>query len=169
MGLGFGFYENNWSGVRTFEHGGDMLGFSSYLALVPEHNMGIFIVNHHENTNLRYRALGLVMEHYFGDSNKRIKAPSPKKDAISRAKLFTGSYRWLSSCKTCPNERGMRWNITANDDGTLNMIGRKWIEVTPYFFMSEDGNSKLGFRTDSIGNIIYMFLGNVDAFEKVNP
>ncbi len=165
-GFCYGFYENRWSGQRTLEHGGDMLGFSAYMVLVPTHNMGIFVVNHHEGSNLRYRVIAKIMDHFF--SSDQPSEASANNITSPNVEQFVGRYRWLSSCASCPvDEQDLIWEIKAIDERTLSMLGREWKAVAPYFFESENGEGRLGFRPNEEGEIQYMFLGNVDAFEKI--
>ena len=167
-GFGYGFHENSWRGQRTVEHGGDMRGFSSLMVLLPEHDVGFFVVHHHEGTNLRYEVAEAVIGRFFAQPSEFL-APTPPADFDERADRFTGTYTWLSNCRTCANSGGgVRWTISSEGDGTLSMIGRRWIEVEPLFFLSDDGNSRLAFLEDSTGAVRFMFLGNVDAFERID-
>ncbi|MEN8374002.1 MAG: serine hydrolase domain-containing protein [Gemmatimonadota bacterium] len=165
-GFGYGFYENLWAGQRTIDHGGDMLGFSAYLLMIPEHDAGVFIAHHHEGERLRYDVVSAIMERFYRRA-PGFEIPEPSGASKTNGE-FAGTYRWLSSCKTCSGgDPGVTWNITANEDGSLSMIGRRFIQVEPLFFASEDGNLRLGFRRDEAGGISHLFLGNQDSFEKI--
>jgi hypothetical protein len=57
--------------------------------------------------------------------------------------------------------------VTSNPDGTLFMNGKRWMEVSPLFFVREDGLSKIAFRKDMSGKITHLFSGGFWVFEKV--
>jgi CubicO group peptidase (beta-lactamase class C family) len=163
-GFAYGFYEKNQFGLKAYNHGGDMLGYSSFITLVPEINLGIFIVHHHENTNLRNKVISQVLEH-FGTKNNINPNPKRMHNDVSK---FAGNYKWMSNCYTCLNsEQQSTYKLTANDDNTLSGFGRKFYQVESLLFKSYDGKRIMGFKENENGKIKYMSLGNVNAFEKV--
>lgn len=164
FGFAYGFYEKNQFGLKAYNHGGDMLGYSSFITLVPEINLGIFVVHHHENTNLRNKVISQVLEHF---GTETISNPNPKRMNNDVSK-FTGNYKWMSNCYTCSkSEQQTTYELTANDDNTLSGFGRKFYQVEPFLFKSYDGKRIMGFKENENGKIKYMSLGNVNAFEKV--
>ncbi len=165
-GFGYGFYEREWHGIRTFDHGGEMSGFSSYLVLAPQQAMGIFIVHHHEHTNLRREVVSTIIGHFYPNSNKAI--PQRTSALKPDAAMVAGTYRWLSNCITCPDGGNRQtWQLKANEDGTLSGFGRKFVQVAPLLYKSEDGERTMGFRQNEKGKVQYMSLGNVNVFEKL--
>ena len=163
-GFAFGFYEKNQFGLKAYNHGGDMLGYSSFITFVPEINLGIFVVHHHENTNLRDKVTSQILEHF---GNKTIINPDPERINNSVSK-FTGVYKWMSECYTCPNsDKQTTYELTANPDNTLSGFGRKFYQVEPLLFKSYDGKRIMGFLQNENGKIKFMSLGNVNAYEKV--
>ncbi|SHJ09782.1 CubicO group peptidase, beta-lactamase class C family [Aquimarina spongiae] len=163
-GFAYGFYEKNQFGLKAYNHGGDMLGYSSFITLVPEINLGIFVVHHHENTNLRNKVISQVLEH-FGTENIYNPNPERMRNDVSE---FAGDYKWMSNCYTCSNsEQQTTYQLTANDDNTLSGFGRKFYQAEPLLFKSYDGKRIMGFTRNEDGKIKYMSLGNVNAFEKV--
>ncbi|UII76242.1 beta-lactamase family protein [Flagellimonas sp. HMM57] len=163
-GFGYGFYEKNQFGLKAYNHGGDMLGYSSFITLVPEINLGIFVVHHHENTNLRAKVVSQVLEH-FGTNDVINTNPERMHSYVSD---FAGTYKWMSNCYTCPDsDQQPTYEITANDDNTLSGFGRKFYQVEPLLFKSYDGKRIMGFLQNENGKIKYMSLGNVNAFEKM--
>jgi len=52
----WGFYENQWNGLRVVQHAGDLDGFANTLLLIPEENIGLFIsINSSSLTNSKSR------------------------------------------------------------------------------------------------------------------
>lgn len=163
-GFAYGFYEKNQFGLKAYNHGGDMLGYSSFITLVPEINLGVFVVHHHENTNLRDKVVSQVLE-YFGTKNLTSTNPERIHNDVFE---FAGTYKWMSNCNTCPNNNEQKtYEITSNDDNTVSGFGRKFYQVEPLLFKSYDGKRIMGFLQNESGAIKYMSLGNVNAFEKV--
>lgn len=166
-GFGYGFYENEWDGINTFDHGGDMAGFSSYMVLAKEDNIGIFIVHHHENNNLRRDVVSTIIK-YFHPSSKKL-TPERNLDIKVDSISFAGEYHWLSNCITCPDSnKQQKYKLKANEDGTLSGFGRTFFQTEPLLFKSTDGKRTMGFLKNKEGQIQYMSLGNVNVFEKID-
>ena len=163
-GFTFGLYERTWNGIPSINHGGEMLGYSSFMTLLPEENIGIFVVHHHEGTNLRYLAIQTIIDALVPQNTEEAMA---KKIKLAIEK-FTGSYRWLSNCQTCTGSSSQQtWQLTAHKDGTLSGFNRTFYPIGPLLFKSTDGQRTMGFKTNKEGNIQYMSLGNINVFEKV--
>jgi len=170
-GATYGFFEEDYRGLRILEHGGNMAGFSSQMVLLPEFNAGFFIVNHHENSNLRDTVKGALLEHYYPRENSPRISPPPK-DFNQRAPMFVGTYRWNVYCQTCgprPIPPGQVVRVTANPDGTLSLSSnrKRWIEVKPLLFIRDDSGGKIAFRVDQTGKVTHMFAGGFWVFERV--
>ncbi len=164
FGFAYGFYERDRNGLKTFTHGGDMLGFSSMMTLIPSENMGILVSHHHEGTGLRNEVTDLITKH-FGSAPQAQEAPDR---LVNDVQAFAGTYRWMTTCYTCDNDYGFRRHeLSANSDGTLSGFGRKFYQVEPLLFKSYDGQRIMGFKKDGKGEIRYMSLGNINAFEKI--
>ena len=46
-------------------------------------------------------------------------------------------------------------------DGTLSAFGGRFLEVSPRFFRSQDGERRFGFREDSLGRITHLTVGSL--------
>ena len=163
--FGYGFYEEYAQGHRTVSHGGDMLGYAGYMALVPEMNLGVYVVHHHEGARLRYQVLNSILAHYNQNSEPEKKRKKLKQDLTK----FAGSYMWSTYCHTCENS----WKpdpemITVNNDNTLNILGQKYIQIDALLFQNEEGSRKIGFIEDSNGKIKYMSTGASNMFERID-
>jgi CubicO group peptidase (beta-lactamase class C family) len=166
-GFAYGFYEDDYQGLRMIEHGGNMAGFSSLMVLLPERDAGFFMVNHHEGSNLRDTVKWALLERYYPPKHAP-RVPRPKTDLKARAPLFEGTYRWNVYCRTCgPRPLGQALKVTGNPDDTLSINGKRWIEIEPLFFVREDGGAKVAFRMDASGKITHLFAGGFWVFEKM--
>ncbi|GMN09253.1 hypothetical protein MTsPCn9_02910 [Croceitalea sp. MTPC9] len=163
-GFTFGLYERKWNGIPSINHGGEMLGYSSFMTLLPEDDIGIFVVHHHEGTNLRHLAIETVLQQLV--ENK------PSKESRERIEddiaPFVGRYVWLSNCQTCPNSNEQKsWELKANEDNTLSGFNRTFYQIEHLLFESTDGQRTMSFKKDTAGKVKYMSLGNVNVFEKI--
>lgn len=162
-GFTFGLYKRKWNGISSVNHGGDMLGYSSFMSLVPEQSLGVFVVHHHEGTKLRHQAIQTVIDEIVGKSREE------KLTAVEeKINEFAGKYIWLSNCQTCSAINTQKsWTLKANDDYTISGFNRKFYKTGPLVFKSTDGKRTMTFKKDKLGNIKYMSLGNVNVFQKL--
>jgi len=164
-GWGYGWQENDANGQRIIEHGGDIGGFSSLLTLLPDERFGIVVVSHLEGSSLRFKLKQAVLDKYFPD--KRAPRPGvnrPKKDLLA----YAGTYLANNYCRTCADgeRNAQRFDIVANDDGSLGLWGDKWREVAPLLFSSEDGKRRIGFMRDRSGNVMAASAGSWRVIER---
>ncbi|GMN07280.1 hypothetical protein MTsPCn5_26690 [Croceitalea sp. MTPC5] len=163
-GFTFGLYERKWNDILSISHGGEMLGYSSFMTLLPEENIGIFVVHHHEGTNLRYLAIETILNELVENKPKPVYAERIKSDLTP----FTGKYIWLSNCQTCiDNDDQQSWELKANNDYTLSGFNRTFHQITPLVFKSTDGQRTMTFKKDNKGEVMFMSLGNINVFQKV--
>ena len=163
-GFAYGFYERTRYNVKSICHGGNMLGYSSMLTLIPEMNIGLFIVNHHEGSNLRNIVNDAILKFFEAENEEE----NQRWDNSANLKDFEGEYRWMTYCHSCPNSRiPESRKITVNKDNTLTGFGRNFYQVKPLLFKSFDGQRTMGFIKDERGEIKYMSLGNINTFEKI--
>jgi len=167
-GVAYGFFEDDYQGLRILEHGGNMAGFSAQLVLLPEENAGFFMVNHHENSNLRDTVKWAILERYYSNP-AAVKVPLAKDEYKTRAPMFAGTYRWNVFCHTCPQSAlGLVLKVSSNEDGTVKLSNssHRWIEVEPMLFVRDDGQSKIAFQSDKSGQVKYLYASGFWVFEK---
>ncbi len=85
--------------LRTVGHGGDMLGFNADLTLIPELNVGIFVVTNRNgeagggHVRIGRPVLQAVLEAlHDGTARQAIELPAPAEDLDLSD--YTGNYRW---------------------------------------------------------------------------
>ncbi|HKO44444.1 MAG TPA: serine hydrolase domain-containing protein [Pyrinomonadaceae bacterium] len=169
-GVAYGFFEDEYQGLRILEHGGNMVGFSSQLVLLPEENAGFFMVNHHENSNLRDTVKWAILERYYSNPTP-IKTPVARDDYKARGPMFAGTYQWNVFCHTCPHRTsGPVLRVSSNDDGTLKLSNgpRRWIEVEPMLFVRDDGKARIAFQSDKSGKVKYLYANGFWVFERTD-
>jgi CubicO group peptidase (beta-lactamase class C family) len=169
--MGHGFIIVDTNGERIVGHGGDSEWFHTELALLPKHNLGLFVSHNTDSGGeARTKLLEQFMDRYF---------PAPEQPAFASrdefsTKLgrFTGFYR--------PNRYSHRSiaklvallgvEVKGSEDGALVLLGKKFHEVEPLTFRQEDGKRTLVFKEGDGGEITHMFASDIPilVLEKVS-
>lgn len=174
--MAHGFIDMSINGQRVIGHGGDTLWFHAELALLPQHNLGLFVSF---NSNGGGQATGRVyrefMKHYFPAGD--VPALKPAADAARRLVRFAGIYRparYSHSDFTKVAAAVQTLRIVVTPEGELKTLGgevTRWVETGPLAFREERGLRTLAFREDARGRITHLFVGDLPiiAFERVGP
>ena len=167
-GWTYGFQENDTNGQRILQHGGDIGGFSVAMVLLPDHKAGFLIATHREGNSFVGKTVQKVLDRYFPEE-RRTTVPTPRADAKRRAVRFAGTYRWNIFCHSCGNTRPAmpEVKVTANDDGSITLVGYRWIEVAPAFFIRADGKDRLGFCEHGPPGAMHLSGGSWNVYERV--
>jgi len=155
-----GFIEDRVGRLRVIEHGGNMAGFSTLLVLLPETREGFFIAAQFEGGHFRDEVKEALLKHLFPAANERFPVPQPHPS--DRVAKLAGKYAWTTSCHTCvPRSVPQILDLKANDDGSIDFAGGRWIEVEPNLFVRHDGTGYIAFRDP------YLFAGGIWSFERL--
>jgi hypothetical protein len=60
------------------------------------------------------------------------------------------------------------FEVTVNGDGSISVWDKRWFEVSPRFFVSADGRSRIGFAEDPGGQIFALTAGSWRVLERVH-
>ncbi len=164
-GWGYGWQQNDANGQRIIEHGGDIGGFASLMTLLPDQGFGLLVVSHLEGSSLRFKLKQAILDRYFSDKRvPRVGAGRPKKELD----IYTGTFLANNYCRSCADSErnAQRFDIVANDDGSLGLWDDKWRGIAPLLFSSEDGKRRIGFMRDSSGTIIAVSAGSWRVLER---
>ena len=184
LGTAYGFFDFSDNGQRTIGHSGGSDPIHSLLLLLPEQNLGVFVVyNGQGGEDLVNQHLGFqraFFDHYYPASAVRpIKSPA---DFAERAGRFVGTYRMTGGSPgtsyTTLEKLGVLFGLSTakisdSGDGTLLFATpwRDWrfVEVKPLYFRQVDGPFHILFREDAQGHITHMFTDYTPmlAFEKL--
>lgn len=127
--------------------GGSIPGFSSWMWLLPEQNVGGFVV-YNNNSDLRNRLFEEFMNRYYPVEQQKTYL-QPAKNQLAR---FEGTYRDLRIGY-------LKTRITAQD-GTLtleDLMGKHTLkQVDPLLFEDEQG-SPVAFKENADGTIRFLF------------
>jgi CubicO group peptidase (beta-lactamase class C family) len=175
----YSFWENYWGQTYALTHGGDMMGFTSNMYLIPQHNLGIYIVFNRSRSGLQgprprlsLTLPNLLMERWFlnTESNKRAQ-PSERK--LIPTTKFHGTYADNLYCHNCyeGEEDAPRsiFPITAKDSGQLEIRGETFWAISDDEFESANGRKRIKFISDQVGNVRYLTTStSTSVFEKLN-
>ena len=183
-----GFYEMSRNGVRVIGHGGDTLWFHSLLALVPEHDLGMFISFNTAGADpaVLYEAF---MDHYFpledsgahgglagANEMETASGPAPgmgtgQKIDRSTLDLVAGEYRSARHSHTTPAKLVAPLQTvrveTDSEDLALLIDGERYLPEADLRFRNKDG-AVMAFRVDEKDAPQYAFLNTLPfmAFER---
>ena len=180
LGMAYGFADMSDNGQRTLGHQGYGPPMSSQLLLLPDQDLGIFVVYN----SLGARDGALTTQHYgfqraFFDHYYPASAAAPIQspaDLAEQAGRFVGLYRFANSHATTPEKvMGLLGidtiEISDSGDGTLlfSMGGPEWrfVEVEPLYFRQADGPFAMVFREDDRGRITYLFIDLMPQYALV--
>ena len=184
LGTAYGFFDFSDNGQRTIGHSGESDPINSLLLLLPDQNLGVFVVyNSDGGKDLTLQHLGFqraFFDHYF--PAPAVEPIQPPADFAERAGRFEGTYRitggTAGTSYTTFEKFGVLFRfstVTISDsgDGTL-LFTNPWaewrfVEVKPLYFRQVDGPFHILFREDNQGRITYMFTDYTPmfAFERL--
>lgn len=178
LGAAYGFFDFSDNGQRTIGHSGEAAPMNSLLLLLPDHNLGVFVVYNSEGggdlTNQHLGFQRAFFDHYY--PAPAVEPKQPPADFAQRANRFEGSYRLTrSSYTTLEKVTYLMGTVEISDSGDggllFNTPWGKWrfVEVEPLYFRQVDAPFGIVFREDNRGRITHLFtdLTPMFAFEKL--
>src|SRR5215208_4385899 len=184
LGTAYGFFDFSDNGQKTIGHSGESYPINSLLLLLPNQNLGVFVVYNSEGgSDLTLQHLGFqraFFDHYYPAA--AVERVQPPADFAERAGRFVGTYRitggTAGTSYTTLEKVGVLFGmstakISDPGDGTLlftNPWGKwRFVEVKPLYFRQVDRPFHILFREDDQGHITRMFTDYTPmlAFEKL--
>jgi CubicO group peptidase (beta-lactamase class C family) len=175
-GFDYGFCESRVDGQRIIGHLGDTQLFHSELALLPEHNVGLFVaVNSIDGESAPAALMQALVGHYYGGGSTALPTTALPGYA-DRAATMAGSYWPTRHSYTTLQKFSMLFatlSVTPTGNGHLSIspgIGSPTldvVEVAPWVFRQvrpQDFWLDLGtivFQTDASGSATSVLMGNV--------
>jgi len=178
-GMTYGFAEMTLNGQRLLIHTGTTNDevFSSLLALLPAHKVGLFVsYTSASGGAAKSELLQAFLDRYYPAAVPAI--PAPPADFAQRAGQFTGSYQSTRASATTIEKidalLAPAITVSATADGYLTIAGlsqapTRWVEVAPLVFRQVDSQEIVAFRADDQGQITYLFRGNlpINGYRKL--
>ena len=158
-GVGFGVFENHRGRVRTLEHAGGFIGFSTYLALVPKSQLGVYVAVNKTSGGSSQIATALL-DRLLPTQDSQV---TTTVNTQYRPEDINGTYHW-SRYSRSTIEKISIWDspvfvtLTAKDELTLKPAQGSpsiWHAVEPDLFRHEDREEFLTFREEN-GRITHL-------------
>jgi len=182
QGTAYGFFDFSDNGQHTIGHSGGTIGFATLLLLLPDQNLGVFVVYTNEGvgplTTQHFGFQRAFFDHYY--PAPAVEPIQPPAGFAQRADRFVGIYSPTLRPYTTFEKFGnlispMYPPIEISDpaDGTLlykdRGIEMRLAEVEPLYFRQPDGPFGVVFREDDRGRITHMFADVAPqyAYEKL--
>lgn len=167
LGSAYGFFDFSDNGRHAIGHTGGTLGFTTLLLLVPDRNLGVYVVyNAEESGALTTQHFGFqraFFDHYF--PAPKVDAIRPPSDFAARAGRFTGTYRSTrtaySSLEKVARLMSPPAVVADPGDGTLLLtvhgLSMRLVEAAPSRFRQVDAPFGVLFREDEADHVMRMF------------
>jgi hypothetical protein len=179
LGTAHSFFDFSDNGQRTIGHSGDAPPMNSLLLLLPDQNLGVFVIYNSEGggdlTNQHLGFQRAFFDHYYpAPAANPLRPPA---DFAERAARFEGSYRIArGSFTTLEKITRLSATIQIRDAGNgVLLFDTPWgewqyVEVEPLYFRQVNAPFGMVFREDEQGRITHMFNDFTPqfAFEKLS-
>ena len=178
LGTAYGFFDLTDNGQPTLGHTGYAPPMRSLLLLLPDQNLGVFVVyNSKGSGELTAQHAGFqraFFDHYY--PAPAVAPIQPPADFAQRAGRFVGTYRYSSSPATTLLKiieliGGFIAEVSDPGDGTLLValegINLRVVEVEPLYFRQIDGPFAVVFREDDRGRITHMAMSLLPEYGMV--
>ncbi|MBS1796950.1 MAG: serine hydrolase [Acidobacteria bacterium] len=143
LAYGLGWFLQDWNGLKVVQHGGNIDGFNSMVAMIPEKNLGFVMLTNVSASPLGNELMPIVWENILGNPNK------PQPVAANDLSKETGKYR-LEAAGVDIDVRLEDGKLTASVPGqptyTLENVGGrkyKFKEVDGFFLTFKDDSAYL--------------------------
>jgi CubicO group peptidase (beta-lactamase class C family) len=177
-----GFYEQNYNGHRIISHGGDTVYMHSYLHLLLDDHVGLFVSL---NSQGREGAAGAIRSALFDDFLNRYFPGTPDtrsvdaKTAAAHAKLMAGYYESSRRAETSfasITNFASPFKIGVNKDGELtissfkgrNGAPRSYREVTPFVWRDVNSGWRLAAKVVD-GRVQRVSIDEISPFMVFEP
>jgi CubicO group peptidase (beta-lactamase class C family) len=167
-GTAYAFQENFRSGRRILEHSGAQLGFSSYLLLLPEERLGLFIAQNRREGNLRWAMVRTIFDNLL-DQETYSHASSLERDPVfsSDNSLYTGRYRHtgyphhtFEKAAYILGFRGGEALVESAGQGVVSINGQRFVASGPHMFTHPEHQHWVkGFVLDEEGKVSHHVSG----------
>lgn len=169
-GYAYGFYERFYNNQRTLVHIGNWHGFSSYLVLIPDQKLGLFIANNSSGLSSKFN--NLLIQRFF---NRYYPVPHPSanhqiKTISQEQNQFTGSYRYKRYSRRSLEKLNTlitQSQVKISQEGSLILDGSLLMQIEPLLFKIVDDGDYVAFQKDKNGRITKMFISDFE-FEKLS-
>ena len=159
-GVAFGFFERFRGHMRSLEHAGGYIGFSTYLALAPEEQLGVFVA-----INKTYGGSSQIVSGFLDRYYPVPPSSTPAAYSASGLERFAGTYHWTRYSRHSVEKIAI-WDdpvhVSIDAGGQLLLrpaqgVPTVWRPITPDLFQRIDREAYLTFREED-DRVTHLFL-----------
>ncbi|MBX2957042.1 MAG: beta-lactamase family protein [Cyclobacteriaceae bacterium] len=171
----YGFMDLSQNGVTAIGHGGDTFWFHSLLAILPDHNAGLFISFNTDTGGGTYiNVFEAFMDRYFPDTTALQPVMPVTKEWLDK---FSGEYRMNRYTQSDITKIASLFSIARVEVKDSTKLAVTLPDKTEYYvpvdsstFRKEFSNDRIGMAYDERGKVVFAFDGLLSIFvlEKVS-
>ncbi|TDC54457.1 class A beta-lactamase-related serine hydrolase [Actinomadura sp. KC345] len=176
-GMGLTFEERPRNGHPRWYKDGDVPGFHSVMALLPEQNAGVYVVYNGDGaegnaTFLGQQVMDAVTDHYAPAASRLTGKPAGLGGDVAEYEGTYRSNRTSNSDLTRFNSLMTGITVTAGENGTLTTSGisldpdkttQHWVQTQPGLFTEKDGQGRIAF----VGKTLVTTANPADSYDRL--
>jgi len=169
-----GFMDMSQDGQWIIGHGGDTFWFHTLFAMLPEHDVGVFLSYNTDTGGAgRGRFIDTFLERFFPVADPETLEPDV--DAVERLEEYAGTYRgnrFVHSDFTKVGAALGPLTVSITEEGALTTSATgsaEFVESSEGTFRASDDHDVIAFRENADGEVTWMFMGSfqITAFERL--
>jgi CubicO group peptidase (beta-lactamase class C family) len=166
-GVALGFFEAYQNGLRLLRHGGTATNYGSFLCLIPEKGIGIFITHNGGDESLSKGIVEQFINRFFPDIHSE---RTWNKNTTGLLSEINGEYIMNRFSQTTIEKLNLLFaykvKIEVTGDSSVSLWGQEFKEIGPLLFENTEVNWKIGFGEDQKGEIAWFYNDNF-AYKKL--
>jgi len=138
VSYGLGWFLQNWKGMKVVQHGGNIDGFNSMVAMIPEKKLGLVLLTNVSASTLGTDAMSMVWENILGggepDTVKTVATAATDVKDTGAAKELIGEYTLtaaLVNVEIKESDGAVTFNIPGQQPYTLKETAKDTYSMAP--------------------------------------
>jgi CubicO group peptidase (beta-lactamase class C family) len=189
-GWTLGFAEHTVGPERALQHDGDLPGYNGRLLLLPERELGFYVVNNGSDLSLRVELTEAFFARFvYPEPDTQplvtgsVATPAAVPQRAHRGARLAGYYRSARYPRTTVDKLAgvaLEFRVETHDDGSLTLHAppipglpfepTRWVPIEPMLFRHAEREEYIAFRTDERGAAVLLFaplFSNPWAYEAI--
>ena len=166
-GVAVGFFEAYQNGLRLLRHGGTTTNYGSFLCLIPEKDIGIFITHNGGDESLSKEMVHQFIHRFFPSTYSK---PTWNKNTTTDLSEINGEYFMNRFSHSTIEKLNLlftyKLKIEATEESSISLWGEEFIEIAPLLFENTNKNWKIGFGKNQKEDIGWFYSENF-AYKKL--
>ncbi|MEP0357775.1 serine hydrolase domain-containing protein [Paraglaciecola sp.] len=172
FGWGYGFREDKINGHLTVGHDGSWFNHLGKLTLVPEQDLGIYVVMNQRSKAIMHNTTQAVIDIFLPQVENLLPTGNEQPTSTPLTQ-FSGTYlrgqfdaTEVEKLKLLAEQHKI-FDVTV-DGNALIIKGQRYYEMEPNFFLSEDGHTNAVFVRDPYNNDLYITFNGSSGHIRVS-